>query len=135
MSKEKQGVAKNNPIEDRKIYLYNSGYTAGKLFSRVDNSDSSIGYGVFTGEFKHNIDGVTMIFTDGKEVLEDFCTFVTENSDEVMDYIKKESDRYAKERQDFIQNIQFFKETCEREWKSIRRSTIKCILDNEDGVQ
>ena len=81
------------PQQDPIGHLMELGYTEGKIFHRKSCDNYNCGYGIFTGEFGKNCDGITLKFTDGREFLSDFCTLIKDNSPQVMWDITKELQR------------------------------------------
>jgi len=87
---EKEVQSEQSPI----ARLIELGYTEFKIFHRKDCLNYDCGYGIFTGEFGSNCDGITLKFTDGKEFLSDFCTLQYANSPQLMWDITKEIESY-----------------------------------------
>lgn len=77
---EKESQPEQSPIAQ----LIELGYSEFKIFHRKDCLSYDCGYGIFTGEFGSNCDGVTLKFTDGKEFLSDFCTLQDTNNPQLM---------------------------------------------------
>jgi len=92
-------------VQDPVGILLDMGYTEYKIFHRVNNANHDYGYGIFTGEFGSNCDGITLKFTDGKEFLADFCTLQDSNNPQLMWDITKEIERYSIELSERLMNI------------------------------
>jgi len=104
---EKESGYIEQPQQDPVARLMELGYTEGKIFHRKNCDNYNCGYGIFTGEFGKNCDGITLKFTDGREFLSDFCTLIKDNSPQVMWDITKELQRLQNHYED---NITKFKQ-------------------------
>jgi hypothetical protein len=104
---EKESGDIEQPQQDPVARLMELGYTEGKIFHRKSCDNYNCGYGIFTGEFGKNCDGITLKFTDGREFLSDFCTLIKDNNPQVMWDITKELQRLQNHYED---NITKFKQ-------------------------
>lgn len=88
-------IKETQPKQDPISFLLEKGYTEFKIFHRKDCLDYNCGYGIFTGEFGNNCDGITLKFTDGREFLAEFCTLQDTDNPQLMWGITKEIERYT----------------------------------------
>ena len=96
MAKETQ------PEQSTVSRLIEVGYTEFKIFHRKDCLNYDCGYGIFTGEFRSNCDGITLKFTDGTEFLSDFCILQDTNNPQLMWDITKEIASYSSKMRDNV---------------------------------
>lgn len=84
--------------------LAEQGWVKGRIFKRRNCDNYPQGYGVFTGNWGFSED-YTLVFTDGREFLWNFCELIEVADPDVAWFINLEIERIEKEHREFLDTI------------------------------